>query len=81
MHLLPFSNIHNEKYAHFYNFGLWFYFRKALRFFAFRLQLSAETKVRSNVAYVDTSKMHQSRNDTLNAVQQLFTRKFILEMT
>jgi len=33
----------------------------------------------TDVAYVNT--MHRSRNDTLNAVQLMFTRKFIPEMT
>jgi len=38
----------------------------------------------SVVAYVDISKTHtmlQSRKDTLNAAQLLFSRKFIPEMT
>jgi len=52
--------------------------------FRFTLTPSLITYFDIRIAYVDSSKMqtvYQSRNDTLNAVQLLFTRKFIPEMT
>jgi len=57
-------------------------FMRKVRAYGFYTRIRIVTY--SVVAYVNVSKMHtmrQCRNDTLNAIQLLFTPKFVPEMT